>query len=126
MKKYNIGIIIITVIAICCLTGKLYLDSFYMVTTQYVDESEQTLNTGNYEGAAEAAENLKSHLENVDFILRMYITHEEIDLILASAARMTAYAKEETKNDYLAECQNIREKLKAIVSSEEISIENVF
>lgn len=126
MKKYIIGIIILAIITVCSFAGNLYLDSFYRSTSEYVDKAEEILNSGNYKEAEIAAEKLKSHLEKGDFALRMYITHEEIDIILASSARMTAYAKEETKNDYLAECENIRERLNAIVSSEKISLENIF
>ena len=126
MKKYVFGTIILAVILLCSIIGNYNLNSFMNKTLSLVDKAEETLNSGEYEKAKTEAENLKSHLEKGDFALRMYIKHEEIDQILASSSRMKAYAKEETKNDYLAECENIRERLKAVVSGEKLSLENIF
>lgn len=126
MKKYIFGTIILTVILLCAIVGNYNLNAFTDNTLTLVDNAEETLNSGDYDKAKKEAENLKSHLEKGDFALRMYIKHEEIDQILASSSRMKAYAKEETKNDYLAECENIRERLKAVVNGEKLSFENIF
>ncbi len=126
MKKYVFGTIILAVILVLCIIGNFYLTSFKDQILSLVDTAEEALNSGNYKEAEMQAEKLKSHLEKGDFALRMYIKHEEIDIVLSSAARMTAYAKEETKNDYLAECENIRERLNAVVNGEKLSLENIF
>ncbi len=125
MKKYIMGIIIITVITLLSIAGCVYLDIFQHNALLKLNEAEQILQSGDYEAAEISAKKMKSYLEESDFILRMYISHEELDKMLASAARMSAYAKEETKNDFLAESQSIRQRLELVVAGEKVTIDNI-
>lgn len=125
MKKYVLGLIILSFISLSTYISHQYTNYAYKDSISSINTICNFINDDRYKDALKETKALQESFKTKNKILSIYTSHIKLDEITASISRLTAYVENENKNDSLAELNAIRTRLKIIYDEEEIGLENI-
>ena len=124
-KGIIISIALFAIVIIVAITGQFYLTSTMTDLNKDILSAQIHFKDNNIEAAKSDIKKFKTGFEKSSPILKLYIRHQELEVITINSSPLESILETGQKGDFMKECDKLSAQLKHIIQSEEISVENI-
>jgi len=125
MKKIKPTIIILIIIPIIIFSSHSYLKNVTSAMSETLNSAQMLAQSGDINGAVKMVDKFNNQWDKYKGVIATFIKHNELDIVNLSAAKLKPLIKNDSKGDFLAECESLKVQLHHIWETEKFSVDNI-